>query len=275
MQTKARKTLPASSVDVCSPYNLDPSDLRASPEEEERMNASDPPWEERYEKIWVESEKKETKSQYKNVTAELKERFGELETGDLLEKDEEDGKEAKGDKEVDTSEEEEADVEDSSEDEDEPIVRPTARARSAILLPIPEQRESGLEDSQYEEPPEGVQRAVSVEISDDLHQDNLSNDLHHPTISRNNRVDCSSYDDDDGDLSAGSGTKAKVKKCPSKSENIDEKADECIRTQTLDAIEPDVPPNIQNMPPSDSDEVEEGLWKSRYEVGHQSGTSLQ
>ncbi|XP_057185653.1 ankyrin repeat domain-containing protein 26 isoform X4 [Triplophysa rosa] len=275
-EDQARQTLPASCVDVCSPYNRDPSDLRASPEEEERINASDTPWEERYEKIWVESEKKETKSQYKNVTAELKERFGELEPADLLEKDGEDGKEAKGEEEVDTTDEKEADVEDSSEEEDEPIVRPTARARSAVLLPIPEQRESGLEDSQSEEPPEGVQRAVSVEISDaDRHQDNLSNDQHHPTISRDNRVDTSS-DEDDGDLSVGSGTKARAKKCPSKPENINaEKADECHRTQRLDAIEPDIPPNILNMPSSDSDEVEEGLWKSRYEVGKEKADDMR
>ncbi|XP_039617341.1 ankyrin repeat domain-containing protein 26 isoform X2 [Polypterus senegalus] len=35
-------------------------------------------WEERYEKIWVEKEKREVKSQYRNVTAELKEKFGEI-----------------------------------------------------------------------------------------------------------------------------------------------------------------------------------------------------
>ncbi|XP_051791868.1 ankyrin repeat domain-containing protein 26 isoform X2 [Erpetoichthys calabaricus] len=35
-------------------------------------------WEKRYEKIWVEREKREVKSQYRNVTAELKEKFGEI-----------------------------------------------------------------------------------------------------------------------------------------------------------------------------------------------------
>ena len=38
----------------------------------------------------------------------------------------------------------------SDEDEGEPVLRPTARARSTVLLTIPEQRESGLEDSQTE-----------------------------------------------------------------------------------------------------------------------------
>lgn len=246
---------------MCSPYNLDQSDLPASPEEEEGINAGDIPWEERYEKIWVEKEKKETKSHYKNVTAELKERFGELEhkePADVLE-DGEDGKQDVGDEEVDVPEEKEAD---SSEEEDEPIVRPTARARSAVLLPIPEQRESGMEDSQSEEPPEIIQRTVSVEISDA----DLFKDQHHPPIIQDNKVD-SSEDEDDGDLSAGSGTKANAK--TESDINLDEKEEERHRTLLLAASEPDVPTKILDVPSSDSDEVEEGLWKSRYEVGHQ------
>ncbi|XP_069484049.1 ankyrin repeat domain-containing protein 26 isoform X2 [Ambystoma mexicanum] len=39
---------------------------------------SDSPWEERYEKMWVDTEKKEVKYQFKTVTAELKQKFGEI-----------------------------------------------------------------------------------------------------------------------------------------------------------------------------------------------------
>ncbi|KAL2309414.1 hypothetical protein Nmel_005614 [Mimus melanotis] len=39
------------------------------------------PWEERYERLWVENEKRELKTNFKNITAELKELFGENEAG--------------------------------------------------------------------------------------------------------------------------------------------------------------------------------------------------
>ncbi|XP_010121240.1 PREDICTED: ankyrin repeat domain-containing protein 26-like, partial [Chlamydotis macqueenii] len=40
------------------------------------------PWEERYERMWVENEKRELKTNFKNITAELKQLFGEInETG--------------------------------------------------------------------------------------------------------------------------------------------------------------------------------------------------
>ncbi|XP_051651307.1 ankyrin repeat domain-containing protein 26 isoform X8 [Manacus candei] len=39
------------------------------------------PWEERYEKLWIEKEKRELKTNFKNITAELKQLFGENETG--------------------------------------------------------------------------------------------------------------------------------------------------------------------------------------------------
>ncbi|KAI5627115.1 ankyrin repeat domain-containing protein 26 isoform X1 [Silurus asotus] len=115
-------------------------------------------WEQRYEKIWVEIEKKKSKSQYKNVTAELKERFGEIthkeqsETAqDTETKDEEDdaNKYIKKDTELSGSAAEEV----SSEDEEELIVQPNTQAKSVRLLPIPEQRESGQEESYSEDPP--------------------------------------------------------------------------------------------------------------------------
>ncbi|XP_077121107.1 ankyrin repeat domain-containing protein 26 isoform X2 [Ranitomeya variabilis] len=39
---------------------------------------SDLPWEEKYEKLWVDKEKKDVKSHFKDITAELKEKFGEM-----------------------------------------------------------------------------------------------------------------------------------------------------------------------------------------------------
>ncbi|KAI1239266.1 hypothetical protein IHE44_0012381 [Lamprotornis superbus] len=39
------------------------------------------PWEERYERLWVENEKRELKTNFKNITAELKQLFGENEAG--------------------------------------------------------------------------------------------------------------------------------------------------------------------------------------------------
>ncbi|CAJ1056223.1 ankyrin repeat domain-containing protein 26 isoform X2 [Xyrichtys novacula] len=92
-------------------------------------------WEKRYEKLWVEVEKREAKSSFKNVACELKEKFGEL----LKSRSQAE----------DIAENEEGMAESSSSDEEEGeiIVRPTARARSTVLLTIPEQRESGLEDS--------------------------------------------------------------------------------------------------------------------------------
>lgn len=92
------------------------------------------PWEKRYENLWVEVEKRHVKSNYKNVACELKEKFGELlQSAPSAEEEEQEWDEPGEDS--------------SDEEEGEVIVRPTARARSSILLTIPEQRESGLEDS--------------------------------------------------------------------------------------------------------------------------------
>ncbi|XP_069084992.1 ankyrin repeat domain-containing protein 26 isoform X4 [Pleurodeles waltl] len=51
-----------------------------SPESEKDRSSSDlgSPWEERYEKLWVDQEKKEVKSHFKTVAAELKQKFGEI-----------------------------------------------------------------------------------------------------------------------------------------------------------------------------------------------------
>ncbi|XP_078113573.1 ankyrin repeat domain-containing protein 26 isoform X2 [Sander vitreus] len=103
----------------------------------ERGKAGNVPWENRYEKLWVEVEKREVKSTFKNVAGELKEKFGEL----LKSRSSTEEEQA-------TAEFTSAEEESSDEDEEgEVIVRPMARARSTVLLTIPEQRESGLEDS--------------------------------------------------------------------------------------------------------------------------------
>ncbi|KAM9352318.1 ankyrin repeat domain-containing protein 26 [Symphorus nematophorus] len=112
------------------------NDLRDQRSPEERGEAGDDvPWEKRYEKLWVEVEKKEAKSTFMNVASELKEKFGEVLKSRCPAKDVTEEEQASGEEES------------SDEEEGEVIVRPTARARSTVLLTIPEQRESGLEDS--------------------------------------------------------------------------------------------------------------------------------
>ncbi|XP_051548643.1 ankyrin repeat domain-containing protein 26-like isoform X2 [Myxocyprinus asiaticus] len=275
---QAREALQASSIDVSTPYNHDTLELPTSPGDKVRRdgeneeNASEGSWEERYEKIWVENEKKETKSQYRNVAAELKERFGELEhkePGDHSEQERTEGHQDDGEEEVEVSEVKETDDEDSSEEEGEPIVRPTAQARSALLLPIPEQRESGLEDSQSEEPPETAQHAVSVEVSDaELHQDNLSKDQHVPHIQEPIRDEAS--DDNQGDFSTCSGSKENYgdasRSHPESGSDLDVEPEEAKANGGLLLLaSQQVPPKILEVPSSNSDEVEEGLSKSRHE----------
>nr|XP_040018043.1 ankyrin repeat domain-containing protein 26 isoform X9 [Gasterosteus aculeatus aculeatus] len=114
--------------------------FRAQRNPEERNKAGDiVPWENRYEKLWVEVEKREVKSTFKHVAGELKEKFGELlksrsSAGDVAEDEPAES----------TPAEEESS---GDEDEGEVIVRPMARARSTVLLPIAEQRESGPEST--------------------------------------------------------------------------------------------------------------------------------
>ncbi|KAG7523382.1 ankyrin repeat domain-containing 26 isoform X1 [Solea senegalensis] len=107
--------------------------------EEQAQNNDDIPWEKRYEKLWVEVEKQEVKSTFKNVAGELKEKFGELLKSRCSAEDVAEDKQAT----AESTSSEDA----SSDEEGDIIVRPTARARSTVLLTIPEQRESGLEDS--------------------------------------------------------------------------------------------------------------------------------
>lgn len=130
---------PCSSGYMGSDFGEKDNDFRDQHSPEERGEAGDDaPWEKRYEKLWVEVEKREVKSTYRNVAGELKEKFGELLRSRCP---------AKEVQEKEQAEYASAEEESSDEEEGEVIVRPTARARSIVLLTIPEQRESGLEDS--------------------------------------------------------------------------------------------------------------------------------
>lgn len=170
MQSKERETLQALEIDLGSPYQLGPSESQTTEVKEkeegkgkqediENTASHETTWEQRYENIWVEIEKKETKSQYKSVAAELKERFGEMEQKVQCEtaKDKEaaeEEEEANTYKRKDTVVPEGPSKEDSGEDKDELIMQPTAQARRVRLLPIPEQRESGQEESCSEDHPD-------------------------------------------------------------------------------------------------------------------------
>ncbi|XP_031724441.1 ankyrin repeat domain-containing protein 26 isoform X2 [Anarrhichthys ocellatus] len=158
---------PSPSGHVSSDGRERDSDFGDQRSPEERNEAGDNvPWENRYEKLWVEVEKREVKSTFKNVAGELKERFGELlksrrSAEDVAEEERATGNES-------TSAEEDS----SDEEEGEVIVRPMARARSTVLLTIPEQRESGLEDS------------VTESTDNSLCEDRMQ--LHEPPASESN-----------------------------------------------------------------------------------------
>lgn len=127
---------PRPSGHVISDHGVKDNDCRDGSSPEWGGEASDDvPWEKRYEKLWVEVEKQEVKSNFKNVAGELKEKFGELHESQCPADDLEEQAES-------TSAEDE-----SSDEEGQVIVRPTARARNTILLSVPEHRESGLEES--------------------------------------------------------------------------------------------------------------------------------
>ncbi|PIO28965.1 hypothetical protein AB205_0138720 [Aquarana catesbeiana] len=55
-------------------------DLPVTQNVDEKQESSDSelPWEEKYENMWVDSEKKDVKSHFKDITAELKQKFGEF-----------------------------------------------------------------------------------------------------------------------------------------------------------------------------------------------------
>ena len=129
------------------------------PHQEPRGSAGDHPWENRFEKLWVEVETKEVKSTFRDVAAELRQKFGELPRQGSLPPAEDcppdpgqgtTGAEVSAEVAAEVAAADDTSSDDDEEEEDEggePIMRPTAMARSAVLRTIPEQRESGLEDS--------------------------------------------------------------------------------------------------------------------------------
>ncbi|XP_036374400.1 uncharacterized protein si:ch211-272n13.3 [Megalops cyprinoides] len=204
-QHKEKNVFDTSELNVSSPYHIGTvdSETQANPEEiggcvgggagKEQQEVT---WDKRFEKIWVEIEKREVKSQFKSVAAELKEKFGETVPKESVlgagrkegeeEEEEEEEKEAlvrtaeegPGQNLGGASREEEQEEavdrtaeEESSEEEE--IVRPAARAKSAALLPIPEQRESGLEDS-VTEPAESPRSEGKAEPRGDTPQNPVS-----------------------------------------------------------------------------------------------------
>ncbi|XP_048868792.1 ankyrin repeat domain-containing protein 26 isoform X2 [Brienomyrus brachyistius] len=137
MPQKGKDVLDKSGLGVSELYHSSPvvcetQGVQRQEDGGETDEDSDASWEKRYEKIWVETEKREVKSHYRSVTAELKEKFGELCWRD-----------ARGAFEAAASEE-------SSRD----------GGGERVLVPIAEQRESGLEDS-LTEPSEGLRSSQS------------------------------------------------------------------------------------------------------------------
>ncbi|XP_036432147.1 ankyrin repeat domain-containing protein 26 isoform X2 [Colossoma macropomum] len=275
-----RETLDASELDVISPCQLGPSDYQPSELEKEERDGIEKEdlnkttWEERYEKIWVESDKKETKSQYKNVAAELKERFGEIQLKKPYESDEdvevkegEEKEEEKKELKRDTDVPESASEEDSSEDEGEPIVRPTARARTVKLLPIPEQRESGLEESCSEEPNGAPSHTTSDEGSEaDLPHDDFTEDqdIQRPTPKpfeeAQNSVHGSGHSvDPSSNVNENKGNSGSAGVCGQGAEfkTSQESSEEADRSHLLFVGELEVPPsNSEALSPNSDEEAE-------------------
>ncbi|XP_072003072.1 ankyrin repeat domain-containing protein 26 isoform X2 [Engystomops pustulosus] len=63
--------------EVIAQQQLENRTLAKNLDNQESSSESDLPWEEKYENLWVDNEKKEIKSHFKDITAELKQRFGE------------------------------------------------------------------------------------------------------------------------------------------------------------------------------------------------------
>ncbi|XP_056272309.1 ankyrin repeat domain-containing protein 26 isoform X4 [Pseudoliparis swirei] len=164
---------PCPSGHVSSDGREKEADFRDQRRPGERSEAGDGvPWENRYEKLWVEVEKRDVKSTFKSVAGELKEKFGELRAPRHSAEDVAEEEERATAESTSAEEEGEEEEESSDEDEGEVIVRPMARARSTGLLTIPEQKESGPEDS-------------ATESTDDSSRERPARDPHLDPIRRN------------------------------------------------------------------------------------------
>lgn len=153
----------ASELDVSNPYHLVPVGSQTGEEEDKEKEGryvvreregdgkeEEPGWEKRYGKIWVELEKREVKSSYRNVAAELKQKFGKLPAESASDETTEEEKQEEN-VEIVESPARTTEEESSNEEVGEPKVCLLSRARrsssNAVLLTILEQRGSGLEDS--------------------------------------------------------------------------------------------------------------------------------
>ncbi|TKS73718.1 Ankyrin repeat domain-containing protein 7 [Collichthys lucidus] len=110
---------PCPSDHVGSDSSEKDNDFRDQHSPEESGEAGDVPWEKRYEKLWRSLENCLNRDVLQKTSQRKKWPVAESSSAE----------------------------ESSDEDEGEVIVRPMARARSSVLVTIPEQRESGLEDS--------------------------------------------------------------------------------------------------------------------------------
>ncbi|XP_013979367.2 ankyrin repeat domain-containing protein 26 isoform X1 [Salmo salar] len=158
----------ASELDVSNPYQLDPVGSQTVEEHEEyiekegryvvgesegdgKEEEEEPGWQKRYGKIWVELEKREVKSSYRNVAAELKEKFGKFPAESASDETTEEEEKWEENVEIVESPARTTEEESSNKELGEPMVCPLSRARrsssNAVLLTILEQRGSGLEDS--------------------------------------------------------------------------------------------------------------------------------
>ncbi|RXM30469.1 Ankyrin repeat domain-containing protein 26 [Acipenser ruthenus] len=172
------------------------------------------PWEERYEKIWVENEKREVKSHYKDVAAELKKKFGEI----CLKQSSEPSS-------ISMHLRVDLNNEDDSSDEDE-IVYQMEKTQSGILQPIPEQKESSLEDSITEPSKPEVKgskipdKAVNSNKQAEHPSKEDDNEIQPPVQKREN--DIAGYDtdlDSDSEQSAEEKTKCNIDGSGSSVEN--------------------------------------------------------
>lgn len=199
LQSKEREALDALKINVSSPQLLVSSESQppeiAEKDQEETERKHETTWEQRYEKLWVEVEKKDTKSQYMNVAAELKEMFGEIEQK-LPKMFEQSHEEGAVEEEYKQHPEASECVCENSSDNKEELVQPTARKRNVRLLTILEQRESDLEDASFEDDyvrdQDLGQRSLDTSQTTDNHHIVSAHDINDSTNIGKNKEQCRS-----------------------------------------------------------------------------------
>ncbi|XP_030628026.1 ankyrin repeat domain-containing protein 26 [Chanos chanos] len=241
----------------------------------------------RCERIWVDKEKKQLNTDYKNVATELKEKFGEVDHMEQEKKiDDEEQKGEQGRMEISEKVEDShstVEEESSEEDEGEPIVRPIARARSKVLLPIPEQRESGPEDSLGTDVSETgkenlCQSAATDQNSQVLSSEPTRNFQTVETVEHERGNVEPSSDNSEDYFSALSKTKANTgfidESNPKSKVDSLEDAEKLNEKEPLLSVEI-VPSQLGVAPLSPLDEPEEKLQRFTHESGEQKETSMK